>query len=691
MRHSNWLGKLFLAAILIAAGLIACEMSGENVVDRESTNEPDVSWNGSLNQNEVSVQLYSIRSLVEGGNYQGDYNYIKALLQEVYDVGYRYVEPANNWGLTPEVWVSILEETGLKVSSLHHGVLPGPGYSGGNGLATVNGVQRALTLEEMKGDIDILETYLKAFDLDFSIINYAGWTTAQQWNLFLEALDTYIAELHRRGIKVGFHSHNHEFGQYEGASNQVMPANVWDQLYPKLDLIEIDLHWAARAGINPVDAIKKYQPKTEHLHMKDISIVSRNGNDIPTRFEEIGMGTLDWPEIIKIGKSAGSNVKFFTVEQDANHLPDRHPLYGNAQGIPDFSDAGPIRSIRQSLANLASYRIAADLSLPSEKIRPEQLSIQLYNFRYLVFQQIPDTDPVQYKYDHRGDKAWIRTNILQKLADIGYKNVELYNNWGLTGDEWKEILDAAGLRVSSIHQNIIDGQSVAAAAAINNRTVTAELDYQINNLVTFLGKLPASDGDGGLKHIFVASGDFINYAQSNAYLLRLDRFRKTLAAKGITVNYHTHSQEFAQPDHAKEQPIDNIIRTGAQIELDTHWAKRAGVNPVTFMLQHPNNINYLHIKDISFGFSKPEKTSSDQEMIYHYEEIGDGTTNWEDIFKTANYIGVKYFVVEQDANYWNGNTYNAGNNDAGDGLFYAQGDPLESARRSYAYIANKFF
>jgi sugar phosphate isomerase/epimerase len=269
--------------------------------------------------------------------------------------------------------------------------------------------------------------------------------------------------------------------------------------------------------------------------------------------------------------------------------------------------------------------------------------------------------------------------------------VELYNNWGLTGDEWKEILDATGLKASSIHQNIIDGQSVAAAAAANSSTIAAEVDYQINNLVTFLGKLPASDGDGGLKHIFVASGDFTNYAQSNAYLLRLDRFRKALATKGITVNYHTHSQEFAQPDHAREQPIDNIIRTGAKIELDTHWAKRAGVNPVTFMLQHPNDINYLHIKDISFGFSKPEKTSSGQEMIYHYEEIGDGTTNWEDIFKTANYIGVKYFVVEQDANYWNGNTYNAGNNDANDGPFYAQGDPLESARRSYSYIAGKFF
>jgi sugar phosphate isomerase/epimerase len=689
MKHSKWLGGLVLAAILIAAGITACETNGKNVVYRELTNESDVSWNGALNQNEVSVQLYSIRSLVESGNHQGDYNYIKALLREVYDVGYRYIEPANYWGLTPEEWESILEETGLKVSGLHHGVLPGPGYTGNNGLST--DLSRALTLEEMKGDIDILETYLKAFNLDFTIINYAGWTTAQQWNLFLEALDTYIAELHSRGIKVGFHSHNHEFGQYEGASNQVMPANVWDQLYPKLDLIEIDLHWAARAGISPVDAIKKYQAKTEHLHMKDISIVSRSGNDIPIRFEEIGMGTLDWPEIIKIGKSAGSKVKFFTIEQDGNHLPDRHALYGNAQGIPDFSDAGPIRSIRQSLANLASYGIAADLTLPSEKIKPEQLSIQLYNFRYLVFQQVPGTDPVQYKYDHRGDKNWIKTNILQKIADIGYKNVELYNNWGLTGDEWKEILDATGLRVSSIHQNIIDGQSVAAAAAANNRTIVEELDYQINNLVTFLGKLPASDGDGGLKHIFVASGDFTNYAQSSGYLLRLDRFRKALSAKGITVNYHTHSQEFTQTDHAQEQPIDNIIRIGARIELDTHWAKRAGVNPVTFMLQHPNDINYLHIKDISFGFSKPEKNSPEQAMIYHYEEIGDGTTNWEDIFKTANYIGVKYFVVEQDANYWNGNTYNAGNNDAGDGPFYAQGDPLESARRSYNFIAGKFF
>jgi sugar phosphate isomerase/epimerase len=643
MKHTKWLGIIALM-VLTVLGFIACSSDGRN---GRSGSVP-------LTSDDVGLQLWTIRGLVlpdQGSpDHRGDFEYIKSLLSEVKNIGYRNIEPNDYWGLTPEQWKQILDDVGLKVSGIHHGI---PG-NGGDPAAAVD-----------QEDITTLKSYLDVFGLDYSIINYAGWTTEAEWNTFYESLTAYVDALHTAGIKVGFHSHNHEYAHFQDAESRSVTKNkrVYDKIVQTVDFVEIDLHWSFRGGMDPVQAIKEYtdgdgryhqyKDKLRYLHMKDISLLYRDGNDTPFRFEELGGGTINWPEVVKAGKEQG--VKYYIVEQDADYMPD---LEGTG-----FASKGQIRSITTSYEYLArffdskyQYPSRPKLASYSNKIKPEQVSIQLYNFRG------PEAG-------HNGDKGWIKTNILQKVKDAGYQNVEPYNTWGLTGAEWAEILNAVGLKVSSWHQGITADESVIAS------------------LISVWKELPTPEGKG-LTHVFINSLNFKEYDDPStaANLADIAAFRETMRTFDpgypVTVNYHTHSQEFEQPADSKDTPFAGIVLTGAKIELDTHWALRAGVNTVDLMLQYPKDITYLHIKDASFTPTKAAADAITETLNYNYEEIGDGVFKWDDIFRAANYIGVKYFVVEQDANYIGGSaTY-------GD---YTSGDPFASAKRSYDYLKAHHF
>jgi sugar phosphate isomerase/epimerase len=695
MKQKNWLPALIVA---VALGFMAC---GEADDGGGSTGA------GPLSASDVGLQLYSVRGLVNS-NRTGDYEYIKNLLAAVKNVGYQNVEPYDYWGLSPDEWKSILEEVGLKVTGLHHGI-PGNGIQGGSPTPT----------QVMKDDVVTLKTYLDAFGLDYSIINYAGWTTEAQWDMFYDSLKRYVGVLHDEGIKVGFHSHNHEYAEFRPDVGPIteLPERVYDKIVETVDIVEIDLHWAMRGGIDPVDAIKEYtnpngryngaRTKLQYLHMKDISIAAHSGNYVPTRFEEIGDGTIDWPEVIKAGKEQG--IKYYVVEQDGNYW-DNTLSADAGMGPIDFSQAGQLKSIRRSFDYLrqffnSSYRypVKPNLEGTSNQIKRDQLSVQLYT----VFSAI---------FPHWGDKAGIRDNILKPIADIGYKNVELFHPSGLSGADRKEILTETGLNPSSMHQNLPNG------IAFDPSTDTAALA----EMVTFLHDL-------GLNHIFVAFGDFASFdgyldgeptydasgvqtgsisdGGARKFLGVLNDFRNALRNANaetaawnpyvtqnpnggytnsfpITVNYHNHTQEFAQGDNSRTTFWDLLINAGYKVELDTHWAVRGAQNPVNLILKHSKAIICLHIKDLAFAFSNapsnqpgsPNYAIPSLGMNFRYEEIGDGVLNWDQIFRASNKIGIQYYVVEQDANYIDGST------DYGN----TSGDPFKSLKRSYDYIKANF-
>ena len=372
---------------------------------------------------------------------------------------------------------------------------------------------------------------------------------------------------------------------------------IMDKILDELGAdLELDLHWAARAGRDPATEIRSYANKVTYLHMKDLSF----GDNRSFVYEELGEGVLDFDEIVRAANEVG--IKYFVVEQDGNHI-----------------GGDPMESARISFNYLKDKFCAADYQYPEKPaldkpmMTEDQISVQLYSIRDKVTNEV------------RGNVDAVKA-LLQQVRDIGYKNVELYNFWGLTGEQWRTILDEVGLNVTSIHQNVVS-------------------DDQIPQLVENLKAI-------GLDNIFIASGGFSTYEASETFLSNVQAFREKLAAYGIKVNYHTHSQEFIQPTNEDgtmdngHVVLDDIIAGGADIELDAHWAARAGRNPAAEILKYGDSITYVHMKDLALG----------DNLGFVYEELGEGVLDLSAVVQAANKVGVKYFVVEQDGNHIGGDS-----------------------------------
>lgn len=129
-------------------------------------------------------------------------------------------------------------------------------------------------------------------------------TDADGWRSFGKRLATLGKHFEDAGITFGWHNHDFECIEVDGA-------------YP-LDLIaenvelELDIGWVARAGHNPVDWINKYGGRIKAAHIKDIAPAGECADE--DGWADVGHGTLDWAAIHAALQSDG--VTHYVTEHD---------------------------------------------------------------------------------------------------------------------------------------------------------------------------------------------------------------------------------------------------------------------------------------------------------------------------------------------------------------------------------------
>lgn len=117
--------------------------------------------------------------------------------------------------------------------------------------------------------------------------------------------------------------------------------------------------------------------------------------------------------------------------------------------------------------------------------------------------------------------------------------------------------------------------------------------------------------------------------------------------------YHNHSHEFIRLENGKtamEMLMEGLDSKNTTFVLDTYWVQHGGGDPRQWIEKLAGRIDILHLKDM-----RRIKADHDVQQI---TEIGSGNMNWDGIIKSAEKSGVKYYVVEQDAN-WNPNCFAA--------------------------------
>jgi sugar phosphate isomerase/epimerase len=117
----------------------------------------------------------------------------------------------------------------------------------------------------------------------------------------------------------------------------------------------------------------------------------------------------------------------------------------------------------------------------------------------------------------------------------------------------------------------------------------------------------------------------------------LDKAGTATKAAGIQFAYHNHDFEFEKFEDTLVYDflLKNTSSDLVKMEMDLYWISKAGQDPVAYFEKYPGRFAMWHVKDMEAGTKA-------------ITEVGNGTIDFDRIFKARKKAGLKYWFVEQD-------------------------------------------
>jgi len=243
--------------------------------------------------------------------------------------------------------------------------------------------------------------------------------------------------------------------------------------------------------------------------------------------------------------------------------------------------------------------------LLANQFKKKSLNVQLYTVRDAVSKNLEGT--------------------LERLSGLGYKNIELYGYngtfFGKTASEFKTILGNTGIKVLSSHHT-------TGIAMKNKGTLSDGWDKAIED-VHALGA-----------EYMVCAYLMPNERTPEIYKSLPTMFEKAATATkaaGIQFAYHNHDFEFEKLGDtlAYDFLLNNTPADLVKMEMDLYWISKAGQDPIQYFEKYPGRFHLWHVKDMEAGTKA-------------ITEVGNGTIDFDRIFKARKKAGMKYWFVEQD-------------------------------------------
>lgn len=264
-----------------------------------------------------------------------------------------------------------------------------------------------------------------------------------------------------------------------------------------------------------------------------------------------------------------------------------------------------------SLAVLATGSAAATVSAQTELNYQGDfkgpLGIQLWSVRDYIPKDIPGT--------------------LKKVHEWGFREVELAGTYGQTPAQFRQALDRAGLRATSMHVDFNRLRDSTSAALADAKALGVEYI-----------------GTAWLPH----EGAFTEQ-MARQFAADFNRIGKAARAQGLTFFYHTHGYEF-QPTANGTIPFDVLMKESnpddVKFEMDVFWVTRPGQDPVALLKKYPNRWIALHVKDMAKG--TPTNDFSGGAPASAEVPVGTGMIDYPAVLRTAQEIGVKKFYIEDE-------------------------------------------
>ncbi len=206
------------------------------------------------------------------------------------------------------------------------------------------------------------------------------------------------------------------------------------------------------------------------------------------------------------------------------------------------------------------------------------------------------------------------TESIKKVADIGYKYVQISGTCAFEPQWLKEQLNKNGLQCVLTH---------TPSERLLNQTKQVALEHDI------LGCNYVGLGYFGFDESSVN-------CTLEAFVETYKPVAKTLKENGKYFMYHNHDKEFRKIgnklilEHLKDLFTPNEMG----FILDTYWIQAGGGDPAQWIEKLAGRVPCIHLKDYAFGGKMAA--------------VGEGNLNFERIFQMAEKAGTKYMLVEQD-------------------------------------------
>ncbi|MFM6932678.1 MAG: sugar phosphate isomerase/epimerase family protein [Novosphingobium sp.] len=236
-----------------------------------------------------------------------------------------------------------------------------------------------------------------------------------------------------------------------------------------------------------------------------------------------------------------------------------------------------------------------------------------------------------------------------RVAQIGYRDLELPGLLGKTPAALKAAADRAGLRFSSIHLPL---QGMPGGSGLSMMSDPQKIADDLGALGIFQGVAPIApfppnfrpqqgpDVMASIGRSFVAAGK----AHWQRTAATLNERAAALKPFGIVVGYHNHNIEFAPVDGTTgwDVLVNETDPKLVHFEVDVGWITSAGLDPVAFFRQHAGRCRWMHVKDLKAS------TKPNFHLTMDPTEVGSGKQDWARILPAARAAGVEHFYLEQE-------------------------------------------
>jgi sugar phosphate isomerase/epimerase len=227
----------------------------------------------------IALQLYTVRDPAKKD--------LEGTLKKAAAMGWRYVQWSGMPTLPADKIRAALDKAGLKCIACH------------------------TSIESFEKDFDGQVAFWKTVgNKDVAPGSMMKDCTAnlQAWLKGAKRLDELGAKLRGVGMRLSFHNHTGEFGKFPN-DRRTKHQILMDATKPENLFAELDIAWAAAAGIDVPGYIRKLTGRIKVVHAKDIILHGKKHT-----LTALGKGSVKWNDVFAAGKEAG--IEWYAYEQD---------------------------------------------------------------------------------------------------------------------------------------------------------------------------------------------------------------------------------------------------------------------------------------------------------------------------------------------------------------------------------------